>query len=310
MDLHQIQYILTIAEKQSISKAAESLFITQSALNQQLLKLEHELGVPLFERRNRIMIPTAAGEVYLDAARQMVDLKRKTYKIIQDIADEKSGKIRLAYTPETGARMFSAVYPLFLKMYPDISFQIYEARCKEIKKLLLNKTVDLAHISYFDFSRSPELEYLDIDSEHIVLGLPASHPLACLAGKNSHQHLPLIDLSLLKDDAFVLADKSTLMRDALDFTFFKAGFTPQILFESASSQTLISMVQAQIAPAFFPQSYVRPDPSIVYFTAAPRFTWTRGIAFRKGTYLSKPEKHFIALSTDYMRGMIQKGKCE
>lgn len=310
MDLRQIQYILTIAEKQSISKAAEKLFITQSALNQQLLKLEHELGVPLFERRNRIMIPTAAGQVYLDSAQQMVDLKRKTYKMIQDIADEKSGEIRLTYTPEVGARMFSAVYPLFLKKYPDVIFHIHEARGKEIKKLLLNKTVDLAHISYFDFSRSPELDYLDIDSEYIVLGLPSSHPLAYLAGENSHQRLPVIDLTLLKDDAFVLSDKTTLMRDAVDYTFSLAGFTPKILFESASSQTLFSMVQAQIAPAFFPQSYVRPDPSIVYFTAPPRFTWTRSVAFRKNSYLSRPEKYFTALSTDYMRGFIQQGKWE
>ena len=308
MDLHQIQYILAIAEKQSISKAAESLFITQSALNQQLLKLEQELGVLLFERRNRSMIPTAAGQVYLDAAQQMVDLKRKTYKIIQDIANESSGEIRLAYTPEVGARMFAAVYPLFHKAYPDVTFQIHEARGKEIKKLLLNKTVDLAHISYFDFSRSPELEYLDIDSEYIVLGLPSSHPLAYLAGKNSHQRLPLIDLNLLRDEAFVLADKSTLMRDALDYTFSKAGFSPKILFESASSQTLISMVRAQIAPAFFPQSYVHPDPSIVYFTAAPCFSWCRSVAFRKNSYLSKPEKYFIALSTDFVRGVVQKGK--
>ena len=49
MDLRQIEYIIAIEQEESISKAAEKLFITQSALNQQLLKLEKELGMPLFE---------------------------------------------------------------------------------------------------------------------------------------------------------------------------------------------------------------------------------------------------------------------
>lgn len=53
MDLRQIEYIIAIEQEESISKAAEKLFITQSALNQQLLKLEKELGMPLFERKKR-----------------------------------------------------------------------------------------------------------------------------------------------------------------------------------------------------------------------------------------------------------------
>ena len=67
MDLKQIEYILKIAEEQNITHAAEKLFITQSALNQQLLKLEKELGTPLFYRSRTDWHPTPAGEIYLNA---------------------------------------------------------------------------------------------------------------------------------------------------------------------------------------------------------------------------------------------------
>lgn len=60
MDLRQIEYIVAIEQEQSISKAAEKLYLTQSALNQQLLRLEKELGTPLFERRKHSMIPLRA----------------------------------------------------------------------------------------------------------------------------------------------------------------------------------------------------------------------------------------------------------
>ena len=65
MDLRQIENIVAIEQEQSISKAAERLFLTQSALNQQLLRLEKELGIQLFERKKHAMIPTFAGKVYL-----------------------------------------------------------------------------------------------------------------------------------------------------------------------------------------------------------------------------------------------------
>ena len=68
MDLKQIEYIIAISEEHSITRAGEKLFITQSALNQQLQKLEKELGTPLFYRSRTDWHPTPAGEIYLNAA--------------------------------------------------------------------------------------------------------------------------------------------------------------------------------------------------------------------------------------------------
>ena len=97
MDLKQLEYIVSIDNEKSISKAADKLFITQSALNQQLLKLEKELGVQLFVRRSHAMTPTFAGKIYLSSARRMLDMKNETYKIIHDIADEQVGEIHFSH---------------------------------------------------------------------------------------------------------------------------------------------------------------------------------------------------------------------
>ena len=63
MDLKQIEYIVKIDDEHSITRAAEKLFVTQSALNQQLLRLEKELGAPLFHRSKIDMRPTEIGQV-------------------------------------------------------------------------------------------------------------------------------------------------------------------------------------------------------------------------------------------------------
>lgn len=67
MDTHLIEHIIKIAEEKSITKAAEKLYLTQSALNQQLLKLERELGIPLFRRAKTEMIPTRLAKSILKA---------------------------------------------------------------------------------------------------------------------------------------------------------------------------------------------------------------------------------------------------
>ncbi len=306
MDLHQIEYMIAIEQEQSISRAAEKLFITQSALNQQLLKLEKELGLALFERRNRTMIPTFAGRIYLATAHQMVDMKQETYKILHEISKETAGEISVAFSPEQGARMFSSILPEFHRQYPNITFRIQEVHVKKMEQLLLQHETTIAFMSRTEHYWNPDLEYIEMKKEKLVLGLPASHPLAYLAGERSWETLPGIDLRLLRSEQFVLLSKSTRFRSMIDHAFSHAGFHPKVLFESGRTMTAVNIVKGQVAPAFFPQSYAEPNDQIVYFSLVPEETWTLCISYLKGSYLSKPEKYFMDLAIQYMNQGIHK----
>lgn len=298
MDLKQLEYIIAIGEEQNISKAAEKLFMTQSALNQQLLKLERELGVPLFDRIKHTMVPTYAGSIYMETAQNMLRMKKETYKILHDIADMKRGEITISYTPEQGSVMFSNIYPRFHQTYPDITFKIYEARVKKAEQLLQQGTVSMAFVAHTDYK--PQFDYYPLCPEQLVLALPASHPLAYLAGDQSYQALPDFDLSLLADEPFILMTHETRFRDLIDDAFAKAGFKPKLLFEATSTHTVFNMVSSQIAPSFFPQSYIDPKAPIVYFSINNRISWMRSIASRKGSYLSRPEQYLIRLAKEFI----------
>ena len=299
MDLRQIENIVAIEQEQSISKAAERLFLTQSALNQQLLRLEKELGIQLFERKKHAMIPTFAGKVYLATAHRMIDMKKETYKIIHDISNETAGEISVAYSPERGSLLFSHIYPTFRRRYPNVTFSIHEAHVKKMETMLLQKEVTLACLTYSQNSKHAAIEYVDTKKELMVLGLPASHPLAHLAGERSWETFPSIDLALLRDEAFALVAKTTRLRTMIDDSFRAAGFLPKVLFESSSTATVVNMVKNQVCPAFFPQSYVDPSAPMVYFTTKPKQSWVQTVAYLKGEYLTKPEKYFIELVKQY-----------
>ena len=294
MDVKQIKNILSIAEEGSISKAADKLFLTQSALNQQLLRLEHELGVSLFTRNGRGVTPTYAGRIYLENARKMLDIKEETYKILHDISNVKRGEIAIAYTPERGSRMFSAIYPEFHEKYPEITFKIYEARIKRMEQLLERRQVSIALLGYHN-KPNPLFEYHNQQNEYIVLGLPQSHPLAHLAGERSWERLPKIDLRLLEHDYFIFMTHETLLRHMVDEMFVEAGFAPKVLLESTSTSTVLNMVRSQVGPAFFPQSYVEPESPIVYFSIDEKYTWNLSVTTYKGAYLNKAERDFIEI---------------
>lgn len=118
MDLKQIEYIVKIDDEHSITRAAEKLFVTQSALNQQLLRLEKELGAPLFHRSKVDMRPTEIGQVYLDNAREILRIKQRTYNLINDMTDAKKGRLSIGFTPRPRQRN---VYPCLPFFSPGLS---------------------------------------------------------------------------------------------------------------------------------------------------------------------------------------------
>ena len=81
MDRREMEYLIVIAQEKNLSKAAERLYVSQPALSRFLLKMENSIGMPLFERKKRQLVPTMAGELCLDTARKMLqldqDLERK-----------------------------------------------------------------------------------------------------------------------------------------------------------------------------------------------------------------------------------------
>ena len=126
MDLKQLTYIVKIAEEGSITKASEKLFISQSGLNQQLLKLENELGQQLFHRGKNDFRLTEAGQIYVDYARKILSLKEEAYNKLNDLANNQTGRLRIGLTPERGVNMLMNVYPEFYRRFPHVTIEPME----------------------------------------------------------------------------------------------------------------------------------------------------------------------------------------
>lgn len=177
MDVKQMLYMVTIAQEGGISKAAAKLFITQSALDQQLLKLEHELGTPLFYRSRSSFSLTEAGRVYVDYAQRMLELKNEAYRIIHDLAGQPAGAP--SPWPSRGAGdgdVHGRVPPLLPGLPPGEGGAPGDGVRRQLE-LLGGDGLDLGFISKKD-GPLPGIDQVTLCQEEFLLITPPDHPLA------------------------------------------------------------------------------------------------------------------------------------
>lgn len=299
MDTRQMEYIIQISEERSITKAAEKLFVTQSALNQQLQKLEKELGIALFIRTRSDWQLTPAGEVYVNTARQILNLKKDAYSQIQDLKESGNRRIALGLIPERGVSMFTDIYPDFHRRFPDIRIEPVECNVRTMQNLISRNELNLGLIT-LDPAQKDDNTYLHMEDEEIFLAVPASHPLASLGSLDAN-HAPEISLSRFSGDPFILITRRSTMFQLEEALFAGAGFQPQILFSTSSNVSKYRMVVAEVGCALLPGFFAKKDPGLRYFRLEGSPSWEVTMCCRKDAYLSQGEQYFLELCRDYWR---------
>ncbi|MGH0053467.1 MAG: LysR family transcriptional regulator [Sphaerochaetaceae bacterium] len=293
MDLKQLEYIVEIAKERNITKAARNLSITQSALTQQLKKLEQELETPIFFRARNNWQLTPTGEIYIRKATEILRIKKDAYAMIYDEIKSQRGTLSVGFSPGRGVNMFANIYPDFHMYNPQIKVTPYECLVSKQQQLILNGDLDIGFVSLRENQMLPGLRYTKLYTEDILLITPANHP------KLSEFSSPL-DLHMFRDESFVLISKDSSMRPIVDELFKDAGFSPNVLFETNQNITILTMVQNSVCCAIIGKYYlINPIPNICAFEIAQHPSWNHYACYRSNSYLSEPAKKFLEGAQKY-----------
>ena len=284
MDLYQLKYVIEIASMHSISRAAENLFISQSTLSQFLTKLEAELGVSLFERRRNEMALTAAGKLYVETCKQMLQQKEELYHQLSNMAQSKTGSFTVGITPQWGAVAYSHIIGSFQDAYPYIHVSVIEETAIPLIRLLKEGQIDMGIIPLADNSSLPP-ESILLQAEELVLAIPRDHA-SSLPLNYTKEGLPSIDAAALINEPMIFSQTKT---------------TPHIVAEINSHPASLIMVEQNLGSTFVPVSCMAPSEKIVYAHAVPLVQWFVVIAFRKGFTLHQSEQYFISLVKNFFR---------
>lgn len=292
MDLKQLEYIVGIAEEKNITKAAKKLYITQSALNQTLLKLEKEIGEPLFERSKLNLYLTEIGKIYVEQAKKILEIRKETYEKIDEIKGDYNSVIRIGLTPERGMLMFLSIYPIFHEIYPNIKIEALELSVEEQHEMIEERKLDIGFVNVAESQKKSNI-YQEIRKEKLVLAIP-NKMFKNLRSKNIQEILN----EIVKEN-FVMLPQNTTIRKVIDEYLKKYQLFPKILFESKNSSLLIKMVESQLVCTIVSEIHAIKSNDIEYILLDNFPYLDYSVMFKKDKFLTTPIKKFINLAKEY-----------
>ena len=178
MELKEIDYILTIAECGSISKAADKLLMTQPSLSQFLQQFESSLGCQLFLRTTRGVVLTAAGEAFIEDARKIQSLYREAQTKLRDINDVKGGTVRLGISTFRAQEFLPPILEKFYAMYPDVAVQIPALDTIRLETSILEGSLDMGIVA-FPLHKLKHDENVEILlNDEVVIAARKGHPIS------------------------------------------------------------------------------------------------------------------------------------
>lgn len=177
MELRVLKYFLTVAREENITRAAETLFITQPTLSRQLAELEEELGTTLFVRGKKKITLTEDGMLLRRRAAEMIELQEKIEWEFGQSDENLSGVISIGAAETKAAELLPSLITSFREMYPDVTFDIYSDIASHVKERIDRGLADIGLLVEPDEIDKYEILKLGIDDRCGIL-MSAQSPLA------------------------------------------------------------------------------------------------------------------------------------
>jgi DNA-binding transcriptional LysR family regulator len=176
-NLSQLKSITALAQHKHFGRAANAIGMTQSALSQNIAKVEELLDVPLFERRNKQVSLTSYGEVVHKYALQMLDARNKASEEVQRLQNLETGILNIGIDPYFANSLLAPTLANLLTSHPQLKFTVRTIDWGTAEKLLLHRQVDL-YIGMAPAHQHQSLHYLFHEAPTPLIVAKPDHPLA------------------------------------------------------------------------------------------------------------------------------------
>lgn len=243
MDITQLQYVVEVAKHRNFTRAAEGSFVAQSSLSRQIIDLENELGVKLFERTTRSVHPTSAGSEFLVYARQILAEIETARQCMQAYAGLSKGTINIGAITTLESIGFVSLITSFHNIYPGLYLNIVTNGSYSLTELLRRSEIDVAILTPPVNAVTDDIEFHPLANGEFVLVTANNHPLAARG---------TIDLAETANESFVFPSPDQSVYTIYLQACRDAGFAPKIVCQSSHSETSLALVGVGMGVGFFP----------------------------------------------------------
>ena len=298
MELRSFRYVLAIAEHQSLTKAAEVLYVGQPTLSKFLHSLENELGVRLFRKLGHRYLLTYAGERYVEQARKILRLKEDLDAEMMDMRKRDVGILRIAFAPVRGSYLLPDVLTAFQKDYPNVKVSVLDGNSEENNRRILDGQADLAFYSK-PAEGNPLIGYQMLSQEELLFCTCPDHPLGLKAAAQKDGSIPWLDLSLLEEERVLLMKPEQRTRQILDAALRENNIRLKNTLIVSNMQAIMGLVAAGYGVSFILDSHLRhrmdPRPVKCFRFGGRKILCDFVAAYRRGSYLPHYAQDFIDL---------------
>lgn len=255
MNLQGLRYFIAVNEYKSFTKASEHLYISQPTLSRQIADLEEEMGVLLFERKNRSLSLTRAGEECLRQAKEIVKRCDNLKKAVRRVDEENNGFLRIGYLGDIEHNLIEMPMRHLSKDFPGLDITIQKTSLSELNQFLIEDTCDVIYSVKVGVESIKELEFVKVAQNHLKLFVPSNHPLS----KKEH-----VSVTELRDEKFVMfeRDVTPLAVDNTISMCVRNGFSPKVVYFVRDAQSMVYAVGSGKGIAFLSER-VEKDSGVV-----------------------------------------------
>ncbi len=248
MEIHQLRYLIAVADEGSFSRAAAREHVAQPSLSQQIQKLEAEMDQRLFDRLPRSVVVTEAGKCLLEYARRILAEIADARRCVDELKDEIVGRLAVGAIPTIAPYVLPALIGKFQHRYPKVTLEIFEDTTESLVRRLEDGELDIALVSTCD--ESPTLQRHSLGKEPLLILLPEEHPLA---------KKKKIKWSDLKSQKFLLLHEMHCLSTQVSQFLATHHLRPELAVRGAQLATIARMVAAGMGVSLVPQMMIETD---------------------------------------------------
>ncbi len=264
MELRQIGYFVRIVETGSFSRAAIELQVAQPALSRQVKRLEDELGAALLYRNGRGVSLTPAGELLLEAGRDILQRADAATRAIAQTSERLSGSAVIGLPPTVGRVLAIPLAALFREHFPGVRLQIVEGFSGNVLEWLSTGRVDVG-VLYNDPGANLMVAEPLVEEDLLLIGAPREGCDPALMPPEG-KPLPFRQIVALP---LILPSRPHGLRRLMDDMADKCGLTLNVVMEVDSLHTMLELVRSRLGFTILPPASVGRET-----TGAPFSTWT------------------------------------
>lgn len=283
MEWQYIDYFLTVAKYEHMTKSAEELNITQPALSRSIAKLEEELGVPLFIRENKRIKLNRYGQLFKERALKIQTEMIVAQKEINERLNPDFGEISIGFFHTLGIDKLPKLLASFKEKYPKTIFKLTQANKKGLLEMIYHDQLDFCFTTITGDEIHKNYSCHHLWDKELYLTVSKQHKFA------SRQ---LIEINELVHEEFIVLKEGYGLRTITDKIFNQMSFIPKISFEGEEIDTIAGLVSANLGVSFLPKLQGNQMVEQIKISA-PSYKRTIGVIWNENALISPITKKFL-----------------